>query len=215
MTPRPILLLGGGGLAREALATIRLLPDRWLPLGALDDSPSLHGASIDGLPILGGTELVDEYPDAAVLPCVANALRPAGRAALVERLALPEDRWATVIHPMASLAQGTDVGCGTLLLASVVVTAPQAIGPFVVAMPQVLITHDDAVGAAVTLAGRVALAGGVTIDRAAYLGQGATVRENVRIGAGAVVGMGAVVLGDVPAGERWAGVPARRIGDDR
>jgi acetyltransferase-like isoleucine patch superfamily enzyme len=37
------------------------------------------------------------------------------------------------------------------------------------------------------------------------------VREKLSIGAGAVVGMGSVVLQDVPAGEVWAGVPARRI----
>ena len=29
MTPRPLLLVGGGGLAREVLATVRLLPDEW------------------------------------------------------------------------------------------------------------------------------------------------------------------------------------------
>jgi hypothetical protein len=29
MTPRPLLLAGGGGLAREVLATVRLLPDEW------------------------------------------------------------------------------------------------------------------------------------------------------------------------------------------
>ena len=31
------------------------------------------------------------------------------------------------------------------------------------------------------------------------------------IGTGAVVGMGYVVLQNVPAGEVWAGVPAKRI----
>ena len=40
MTPRPLLLVGGGGLAREALATVRLLPDEWKTIGALDDDPN-------------------------------------------------------------------------------------------------------------------------------------------------------------------------------
>ncbi|WP_020668515.1 NeuD/PglB/VioB family sugar acetyltransferase [Amycolatopsis nigrescens] len=211
MSPRPILLVGAGGLAREALAALRAMPGEWLPLGALDDNESRHGTLIDGLPVLGGTHLVHEYPEAGVLACVANAHRPAGRAAVVERLDLPVERWATVVHPAASLAPGTAPGPGTLLLAGVVVTAPQRIGAHVVAMPHALITHDDQVGEFVTMAGRATLAGGVHIGRCGYLGQGAMVRENTKIGAGAVIGMGSVVLTDVPAGEVWAGVPARRL----
>jgi serine acetyltransferase len=37
------------------------------------------------------------------------------------------------------------------------------------------------------------------------------VRENLTIGAGAVIGMGSVVLADVPDGQTWAGVPARKL----
>jgi acetyltransferase-like isoleucine patch superfamily enzyme len=34
----------------------------------------------------------------------------------------------------------------------------------------------------------------------------------VQVGEGAVIGMGSVVLSDVPAGEVWAGVPAKQVG---
>lgn len=40
----------------------------------------------------------------------------------------------------------------------------------------------------------------------------ATVRDHVTIGAGARAGLGCVVTKDVPAGETWAGVPAKRFG---
>jgi sugar O-acyltransferase (sialic acid O-acetyltransferase NeuD family) len=214
MSRRPLLLIGAGGLAREVLAAVRAGND-WTPLGALDDDPNRHGTEIDGLPVLGSTDLVHEHTDAAVIVCVANALRPRSRATVVQRLGLPDDRYGTVVHPAASLAAGTEVGHGGILLAGVVVTAPQRIGSHLVAMPHVVLTHDDGVGDFVTLAGRATLAGGVHIGQCAYLGQGSMIRENTKIGEGAVIGMGAVVLSDVPAGETWAGVPAGPLGASR
>lgn len=211
MTPRPLLLVGGAGLAREVLAAVRLLPEEWKPVGALDDDPARHGADLDGLPVLGGSDLVHEMPDAAVLVCVAGARRPLGRMNVVRRLDLPEDRYATVVHPAASVPEGSVLGPGTVLLAGTVVTTPLRLGAHVVAMPHVLVTHDDEVGDGVTFAGRAALGGAVRVGESAYLGQGCCVREGVAIGAGAVVGMGSVVFTDVPAGEVWAGNPARRL----
>ncbi|GAA3884323.1 acetyltransferase [Saccharothrix violaceirubra] len=211
MTPRPLLLVGGGGLAREVLAAARLRPDEWKPVGALDDDPARHGADLDGVPVLGGSELVHERTDAAVLVCIASARRPLGRLAVARRLGLSEDRWATLVHPAASVADGAVLGAGTVLLAGAVVTTPLRLGAHVVAMPHVLITHDDVVGDGVTFAGRASLGGAVTVGESAYFGQGAAVREGVSIGAGAVIGMGSAVLTDVPAGEVWAGVPARRL----
>src|SRR5581483_10233025 len=115
VTPRPLLLLGAGGLARETLAAARVMPDVWRPIGVLDDDPALQGGHIDGLPVLGGIEQLHEHESAAVIGCIANARRPAARARLEERLGLPAERWATVIHPAASLAPGVEVGYGSIL----------------------------------------------------------------------------------------------------
>ena len=64
-----------------------------------------------------------------------------------------------------------------------------------------------------TSAGHASLGGTVTVGECAYFEQGSSVREGLSIGARAVIGMGAVVLRSVPAGEIWAGVPARKIGE--
>lgn len=211
---RPLLLGGAGGLARETLAAVRAVnavAPVWQPLGLLDDNPARHGSEVDGLPVLGPLELVGDHPDAAVVICTGSARDPASRRRVVDRLDLPEDRYGTVVHPAASLAVGTGLGAGSVLLAGCVVTAPQQVGRHVVAMPQVLLTHDDVVGDFVTMAGRVALAGGVRVGEGAYLGAGALIREGLTIGAWSVVGMGSIVLEDVPPGEVWVGVPARRL----
>ncbi|MFI6024150.1 acetyltransferase [Amycolatopsis magusensis] len=209
---RPLLLVGAGGLARETLAAVRA-GTGWEPVGALDDNPATHGTRIDGLPVLGPSTLVHEMADAAVILCVASVRRPYARRDLAARLDLPDERYATVVHPAASLAPGTEVGAGSILLAGVVVTAPQRIGRHVVAMPHVVFTHDDEAGDHSCFAARATLAGGVHIGQCAYVGQGALVREYTKIGEGAVIGMGSVVLTDVPAGQTWAGVPAKPLGE--
>jgi sugar O-acyltransferase (sialic acid O-acetyltransferase NeuD family) len=211
VTARPLLLVGAGGLAREVLATVRA-GSAWAVLGFLDDNPARHGQRLDGVPVLGPVELAASgYPDAAVVICTASTANQASRRRIAGRLGLPPERYATVVHPSASIAAGTRLGAGSVFMAFVAVTAPQQIGAHVVAMPHTTITHDDSVGDYVTFASRAALSGGVSVGEAAYLGSGALVREGLSIGTEALVGMGAVVLDDVPPGEVWAGNPARRL----
>lgn len=54
-----------------------------------------------------------------------------------------------------------------------------------------------------------AVAAAVRIGRNCFLGARSTVLKGVTIGDGAVIGAGSVVTKDVPAGEVWAGNPAR------
>lgn len=56
-----------------------------------------------------------------------------------------------------------------------------------------------------------AVAAAVQIGRDCFLGARSTVLKGVMIGDGAVIGAGSVVSRDVPAGEVWAGNPARRV----
>ncbi|MFO1533625.1 MAG: DapH/DapD/GlmU-related protein [Thermoplasmatota archaeon] len=55
--------------------------------------------------------------------------------------------------------------------------------------------------------------GAVVVGERASIGANCTVLPGVSIGAGAVVGAMSLVNRDVPAGEFWGGVPARRIRD--
>jgi acetyltransferase-like isoleucine patch superfamily enzyme len=129
----------------------------------------------------------------------------------VERLGLPADRYATVVHPAAEIGAGSVVGPGSVLLAGTVLTADVAMGSHVAVMPRVVLTHDDHIADYATIAAGVGLGGGATLETGAYVGAGALVREGATVGAWSLVGMGSVVLHDVPTGEVWAGNPARRI----
>jgi sugar O-acyltransferase (sialic acid O-acetyltransferase NeuD family) len=204
-TRGPLLLVGASGLAREVLA---LAAEAGRPvLGVLDDRHADLPPTVGGVPVLGPVAQAPAYPDADLLLCVGPSM---SRAAVLARLD-PGSRFAGIADPSVRNPAGCPVGPGSILLAGVTITADARLGAHVVAMPGVTVTHDCVVADLATLAAGVSLGGGVRVGRAAYLGMNAAVHPAVRIGAGAVVGMGSVVLCDVPDGETWVGVPARKL----
>ncbi|WP_306204161.1 acetyltransferase [Actinoplanes sp. RD1] len=203
---KDLVIVGAGGFARETAAAA--LAAGWHVLGFVDDDPALPGTTRSELPVLGAVAGVAEM-DAAVVVCVGNPRNYTARQLIVERLGLPAGRYATVVHPAAELGAGSLVGPGTVLLAGTVLTADVTVGSHVAVMPHAVLTHDDQVADYVTIASGVRLGGSATVRTGAYLGSGALIREGVTVGERALVGMGSVVLHDIPAGEVWAGNPAR------
>jgi len=204
---RGLLLVAAGGLTREVLQVLRLTGEHARAL-VLDDDPDRWGQTLDGRRVVGGLDLVTEYDDHGLLVCAGKG---ATRQLLTERLAslgVEESRYATVVHPRVHVPAGCSIGRGSVLLEGVVMTADVQLGEHVVAMPHVTLTHDDVVDDYATLCAGVTLGGGVHVGASAYLGMRSCVRENVRVGAGSLLGMGSVLLKDLPAGGRWAGVPA-------
>jgi sugar O-acyltransferase (sialic acid O-acetyltransferase NeuD family) len=213
--PAPLLLVGAGGFARETLELVRAInrvAPTWRVLGLLDDNPAMQGRTVGGVEVLGGAALVHEHADAAVVACVASPDEPGRRLRVVERLGLPAERYARLVHPAAVVPESGAIGPGSVVHATSVLTADVTLGAHVALMPAVVLTHDDVIEDGVTFGARASLAGGVVVGRGAYVGSGALVRERLTVGAGALVGMGAVVTRSVPAGETWVGVPARPVG---
>jgi sugar O-acyltransferase (sialic acid O-acetyltransferase NeuD family) len=205
---RPLILVAASGLAREALEAVRA-GQAYEPIGFVDDNSALWGELIDDVKVLGGLEIVRDLPDASVLLCAGWGI---ARETLSWRLSVPDARYATVIHPSVDVPPSCVVGAGSILLAGCALTATVSIGRHVVAMPNVVLTHDDEIDDFATLCAGVTLGGSVRVGSRAYIGMNAGVRERGSVGRDAVVGMGAVVLGDIPGGETWAGVPAERLG---
>lgn len=206
--------MGAGGFGRETTEAVRALivvGADWRLLGYLDDDPALAGTLVDGVPVLGGLSELKALPDASVVVCTGRPDNYASRRRIVSALAIPPERYATIIHPAASVSSSCTVGPGSVLLAHTVLTAAVSVGSHVAVMPQVTLTHDDVIGDYATVASGVCLGGGVRVGDGAYIGAGAVIREGRAVGPGALVAMGAVVTTDIPAHEVWAGVPARYL----
>lgn len=211
-----LVIVGAGGFARETVEVVRAInavKPTWRLLGLLDDDPERHGSLVDGVPVLGGSAEASREPDVQVVICVGSPRDYRSRARIVDRLQLPAENYATLVHPSVVVPASCRVGPGSVLLAQVVLTTSVRLGAHVAVMPQVVLTHDDVVGDYVTFGAGVRLAGGVRIDTGAYLGSGVLVRENLEVGAWSLIGMGALVTRDVPPGQVWVGAPARRLRD--
>lgn len=207
---RLLVLVGAGGLAREVLAVVHA-QGRHHDVLVVDDDPALWGTTLAGARVVGGLDVLAGPGACDVLVCAG---RGSTRRALVRRLGelgVREHRFATLLHPSVEVPDGCTVGVGSILLAHVTLTADVAVGRHVVAMPQVTLTHDDTVADHATLCAGVSLGGHVAVGEAAYVGMNAAVREHLHLGAGSTLGMGSVLLEDLPAGETWAGAPARPL----
>jgi sugar O-acyltransferase (sialic acid O-acetyltransferase NeuD family) len=209
---RDLLLIGAGGFARETAEAVRAVNSAqptWELLGFLDDDPQRRGALVDGLPVLAGIDAVHDHPEAQIVICTGRPTNYVSRPRIAERLALDDERYATVIHPTATLGSTCRVGAGSVLLAHVDLTADAAIGRHVAVMPQVVLTHDARVEDYATLGSGVRVGGGCRVGQGAYIGAGVCIREGLTIGERAMIGMSAVVTCDVPPERLWYGAPAR------
>lgn len=203
-----VILVAASGLAREVLA---MNQSRYRVVGVVDDDATLHGTELGDVEIFGCIDRV-AHLSASLVVCVGAG---SGRRAIVQRLlarGVGPERYATLVDDSVRLPATSTVGRGTVILGGTVLTTDVVVGDHVVIMPNCTLTHDDIVDDYATLAAGVAVGGVVRIGEAAYLGMNSSIRQRVSVGAGATVGMGAAVLGDIPAGQTWAGVPARALG---
>lgn len=86
---------------------------------------------------------------------------------------------------------------------------PTRIGERVWLMKHVHVGHDAIIGADCEIAPGAVICGQAVLGNRVRVGVNASILPFVAVGGGARIGAGAVVTRNVPAGETWAGNPAR------
>jgi sugar O-acyltransferase (sialic acid O-acetyltransferase NeuD family) len=207
MKPKPILLFPFNGNAIEA---VDCLGDNYELIGFIDDAQNkqLEG---DYHYQVFGRDALTRFPTAMVLAVPGSATSFMFRKHLIDGLGIPRNRFATVIHPSASISKRAFIGSNTLLMAGVVVTHSATVGDSVCILPCTVIHHHVKIDDWNLIGSNVTIAGGSMIGPNSYIGSGSSIKNGVKVGGGALIGMGSNVIRDVEPGARVAGNPACQV----
>ena len=211
---KKLLLFPFGGNARESLLSIdaiNAVRKEWDVIGFLDDDPSLRGKDYLGVKVLGGTRLLQEYPDAWLLAVPGSPAGYLNRRSLIDGLPIAPSRFATIIHPSVVLAPDAAIGWNTVLMPNVVVSCSVRIGNHCIILPNTVIAHDSSIGDYCCVGSNVSISGAVAVGPECYIGSGTKVRESITIGERTLVGLGSNVISPIAEGSVAAGNPARVI----
>lgn len=201
----PLILVGGGEHA-----------------SVVADAARLQGFSIEGYSDLKGEALVEQSAgirylgtdeetaatqhDKLFVICIGIIEARVKAAQYLERLGV---RFATIVHPRATVAAGTRLEAGVAIMAGAIVNHGSVIGAHAILNSGSIVEHDVVVGRFTHVAPGVAIGGGAKIGDRTLIGLGARVRDHISIGDDVVVGMGSTVVKAVRSNTRVMGVPAR------
>ncbi len=204
----PLLVFPFNGNALEAMDC---LGDAFALLAFVDDTPAKQGLGPMSVPVLARDALA-RWPDAKVLAVPGSSTSYLTRRAAIASLQVPDDRFATVVHPTARVSPLARIGRNVLVMAGAVITSNAVIGDHVCILPNTVIHHDVTVGAWTLIGSNVTIAGGTAIGENCYVGSASSLMNGLRIGDRSLIGLGSNVIRSCPADSRLAGNPARSLG---
>lgn len=179
--------------------------------GFLDDNEMLHGVIIQGVPVLGSTDLIYSLKqtdgiDSVYCPIGNNRLR-------VKFLSLAKSlgyKTPCYIHPSVVMSSDILLGNGVYILLGTHIMPYVNIKDFVMISMGVNIAHHSTLEEGTFISTGVNYGASICAKKNCYIGIGSTIMTGVKtLGEDCLIGAGAVVIKDVPDRAVMAGVPAK------
>jgi sugar O-acyltransferase (sialic acid O-acetyltransferase NeuD family) len=179
---------------------------------AIDDSTL--GEIINGYPVLCKTTEVSQRYKSDEIKFIFSLYKPEmmkGRIKLREDLNIPENRFATFIHPSVFIAESTKIGNGNVILSNSTIQQKVTIGNYNIINSNVVIEHETNIGDSNFIAASACVGSKVIIGNGNFLGLNSTVKEEIELADYIFIGMGSNVLKTCITPGIYYGNPCKKV----
>ena len=169
---QPLVILGTGGGASELLDivdAINAIRPTWEPIGYLDDAKP-PGSWHLALKVLGPLRDAPRFGEGAFVNAIGSDKSYRRRPDILASTGLAADRFATLVHPGASVSARARLGRGVCVNFGVSIGGGTTIGDHVTICPGVFIGHDVVIEDFTILSPATTMNAFVHVGRACYFG---------------------------------------------
>ena len=214
MNNKKVLIIGGEGNGGVVASCIednrkRFNDNEWQVAGFVNDFEK--GKTINGYPVLGGTDdikqlLKEDYYFIYAIHMIGRNIKTAE---VFNKIDIPDDRFATIVHKTAFIADNAILEPGVFVMSNSYIGPAAHIGKCCLIMANALIGHNTTVGHCCHFSVGSITSSYVKIGQFSDVTLGARVIEKVTLGNFAVAGASALVTKDIPDYEIHVGTPAK------
>jgi UDP-perosamine 4-acetyltransferase len=199
MEKKEVIILGGGGFAKEVAGVLFRLPNHEV-LGFLDDNEAR--ISLLGKPRLGALFPVkNDLPTKVVVLGIGHVGKTKVRDTIIAAYEEAGYTFETVIAPSAIIAPGANIGKGVYVGDGAVVQPDTTISDHAIINGNAFIGHDSRIGRNTHICPGGMIAGGVTIGDRCLVGIGGSVIQGITVADNCIVPAGKAVVKNLKEGE--------------
>lgn len=195
---------GHAGVILDTLATL----GTYEVVAFVDNTPALQGRKLNGIPVIGSSDNLEEldWPAENIHIAIGDNKARGDLFRATSRIGLNH---VTIISPTAVVSPSVKIGQGCFIGAGAVINNGTIVQDVAIVNSGAIIEHDNMLGFSVHMAPGVTTAGRVRVEDYSFVGLGATVLPDIKIGSGVMIGAGSVVVKNVPANQTMIGYAAR------
>lgn len=212
---KKIIVIGGEGNGGVIVSCVednirRFNDNEYVIHGWLNDYEEM-GTSINGYTVLGGTGDAVKFledPDIFFMWAIHVIGQGPMRERLFNKMAIPKERFATIVHRSAFVAPNAVLEPGAFIMANTYVGPATSIGQCSLVMANCVIGHNDEIGPFNHISAGAIVSSYIKTGKFVDICLGTKVIEKITMGDYSVAGAAALVLKDIPEKEVHVGNPA-------